>query len=151
MNKQIGCKKTYNHYYKKENYKIKYARGSEAKGTSVIHAVNQITIYQIVVASKNLDVFATSADATIDYLGKGTARAALEGLNVKKFSDAFTNNIKMASKYTFKEGITGIQKMTLLSQRLKFNMESVGTAMDKFSTLEGALDSGMEILNILEK
>ena len=99
----------------------------------------------ISVASKNLDVFATSADATIEYLTKGTARAAMEGLNVKKFSEAFANNIKMASKYTFKEGITGIQKMTLLSQRLKFNMESIGTAMDKFSTLEGALDAGAKL------
>lgn len=97
------------------------------------------------VASKNLDVFTTSADATIDYLGKGTARAALEGLNVKKFSDAFANNIKMASKYTFKEGITSIQKMTLLSQRLKFNMESIGSAMDKFSTIEGAIEASAKI------
>ena len=99
----------------------------------------------ISVASKNLDVFATSADATIEYLAKGTARASLEGLNVKKFSEAFANNIKMASKYTFKEGITGIQKMTLLSQKLKFNMESIGAAMDKFSTLEGALDAGAKL------
>lgn len=99
----------------------------------------------ISVAGKNLDVFATSADATIDYLAKGSARAALEGLNVKKYSDAFANNIKMASKYTFKEGITGIQKMTLLSQRLKFNMESIGTAMDKFSTIEGAIEASAKI------
>ena len=99
----------------------------------------------ISVASKNLDVFATSADATIEYLAKGTARASLEGLNVKKFSEAFANNIKMASKYTFKEGITGIQKMTLLSQRLKFNMESIGAAMDKFSTIEGAIDAGAKL------
>lgn len=97
------------------------------------------------VASKNLDVFATSADATIEYLAKGTARASLEGLNVKKYSEAFANNIKMASKYTFKEGITGIQKMTLLSQRLKFNMESIGSAMDKFSTLEGAIEASAKI------
>jgi hypothetical protein len=40
----------------------------------------------ISVASKNLDVFATSADATVEYLAKGSARAALEGLNVKKYS-----------------------------------------------------------------
>ena len=97
------------------------------------------------VASKNLDVFASSADATIEYLAKGTARASLEGLNVKQYSEAFANNIKMASKYTFKEGITGIQKMTLLSQRLKFNMESIGSAMDKFSTIEGAIEASSKI------
>lgn len=97
------------------------------------------------VASKNLDVFASSADATIEYLAKGTARASLEGLNIKQYSEAFANNIKMASKYTFKEGITGIQKMTLLSQRLKFNMESIGSAMDKFSTIEGAIEASSKI------
>jgi hypothetical protein len=97
------------------------------------------------VASKNLDIFATSADATIEYLAKGTARASLEGLNVKKYSEAFANNIKMASKYTFKEGITGVQKMTLLSQRLKFNMESIGAVMDKFSTIEGAIEASSKI------
>ena len=97
------------------------------------------------VATKNLDIFASSADATIEYLAKGTSRASLEGLNVKKYSEAFANNIKMASKYTFKEGITGIQKMTLLSQRLKFNMESIGAAMDKFSTLEGAIEASAKI------
>ena len=97
------------------------------------------------VASKNLDIFATSADATIEYLAKGTARASMEGLNVKKYSEAFANNIKMASKYTFKEGINGIQKMTLMSQRLKFNMESIGSAMDKFSTLQGAIEASAKI------
>ena len=97
------------------------------------------------VASKNLDTFATSADATIEYLAKGSARAALEGLNVKKYSEAFAKNIKMASKYTFKEGINGIQKMTLLSQRLKFDMESIGAAMEKFSTLEGAIEASAQL------
>ena len=35
--------------------------------------------------------------------------------------------------------------MTLLSQRLKFNMESIGTAMDKFSSLEGAIEASAKI------
>lgn len=96
-------------------------------------------------ASKNLDVFSSSADATIDYLARGVHRAAIEGLNVKKFSEAFANNIKLASRYTFKNGINGIQTMTLLSQRLKFNMESIGAAMDKFSTLEGAIEASAKL------
>ncbi len=96
-------------------------------------------------ASRNLDIFATSADSTIEYMAKGSARAALEGLNVKKYSDAFANNIKLASRFTFREGINGIQKMTLLSQRLKFNMESIGSVMEKFSTLEGALEVGAKL------
>ena len=138
----------------KDMYKFQVGY-AEATQKAVIMTTNQVgTIAAlsrntgeeaINVASANLDIFASSADATIEYLAKGTSRASLEGLNVKKYSEAFAKNIKMASKYTFKEGITGIQKMTLLSQRLKFNMESIGTAMDKFSSLESAIETSAKI------
>lgn len=138
----------------KEIYKFQTGY-SEATEKAVILTNEQVTTMAsmsrnvgeqaISTASKNLDVFATSADATIEYLGKGSARAAMEGLHVKKYSEAFANNIKMASKYTFKNGISGIEKMTLLSQKLKFNMESIGVAMDKFSTLEGAIEAGAKL------
>jgi len=94
---------------------------------------------------RNLDTLATSADASISYLGKGQARAALEGLHLKKYSEAFAKNIRMAAKYTFKEGITGVQKMTALAQRLKFDMQSIGNAMEKFSSIESAIETSAKI------
>lgn len=145
--KQLGME--FKDMYK---FQVGYAEATEK---SVLLSQNQIGALAglsrntgeqaINTASKNLDVFASSADATIDYLARGVHRAAIEGLNVQKFSEAFANNIKLASRYTFKNGINGIQTMTLLSQRLKFNMESIGAAMDKFSTLEGAIEASAKL------
>lgn len=95
--------------------------------------------------AKNMDDFGASSQTAIDYLTLGMARAANQGLNIKTTSENFAKNIKMASRFTFSKGVDGISKMTLLSQRLKFNMESIGGAIDKFSTIEGAITSSANL------
>ena len=93
----------------------------------------------------NMDDFGASVDTASGYLTQAYARASQVGLNASKTSEVFANNIKMASKYSFKDGLNSISKMTLLSQRLKFNMESVSGALDKFSTIEGAISTSANI------
>lgn len=95
--------------------------------------------------AKNMDDFGASSQTAIDYLTLGMARAANQGLNIKSTSESFAKNMKMASRFTFSKGVDGISKMTLLSQRLKFNMESIGVAIDKFSTIEGAITSSANL------
>lgn len=94
---------------------------------------------------KSLDEMGGSASNAIDYLALSMAKAANQGLNIEQTSKNFAKNIKMASKYTFSKGVDGISKMTLLSQRLKFNMESIGNAIDKFSTIEGAISTSANL------
>lgn len=94
---------------------------------------------------KSLDEMGGSASSAIDYLALSMAKAANQGLNIEQTSKNFAKNIKMASKYTFSKGVDGISKMTLLSQRLKFNMESIGNAIDKFSTIEGAISTSANL------
>lgn len=94
---------------------------------------------------KSLDEMGGSASSAIDYLTLSMAKAANQGLNIEQTSKNFAKNIKMASKYTFSKGVDGISKMTLLSQRLKFNMESIGNAIDKFSTIEGAISTSANL------
>lgn len=96
-------------------------------------------------AETNFDILGASSSTALDHLTLTLARAASQGLNVQQASEKFSQNIKMASKYTFREGVNGISKMTLLSQRLKFNMESVGAAMDKFNNIEGAISASANI------
>lgn len=95
--------------------------------------------------AKNMDDFGMSSSSAVDYLTLNMARAANQGLSIKDTSEKFAKNIKMASQYTFKKGVDGINKMTLLSQRLKFNMESIGSAIDKFSTIEGAISTSANL------
>lgn len=94
---------------------------------------------------KSLDEMGGSASNAIDYLTLSMAKAANQGLNIEQTSKNFAKNIKMASKYTFSKGVDGISKMTLLSQRLKFNMESIGNAIDKFSNIEGAISTSANL------
>lgn len=94
---------------------------------------------------KNMDDFGASVDTSSDYLIQNYARAAQAGLNASKTSEAFANNIKMASRYTFREGVNGVSRMTMLSERLKFNMQSISSAMDKFSSIEGSIEGAANL------
>lgn len=75
-------------------------------------------------------------------------RAKAMGLNAAESTGLLAKNMKMASRYAFKEGVDGLSKMTLLSQRLKFNLESAGGALEKGSSFEGAIEmaSKMQML-----
>ena len=94
---------------------------------------------------KNMDDLGASTDTATLYLTQNMARARAHGLDAKKTSEAFANNIKLASKYNFREGVNGISKMTLLSQKLKFNMDSIANAAEKFETVEGAIGTAANL------
>lgn len=94
---------------------------------------------------ENMDDFGASTKTATSYLAINMARAKASGLDAQKASEAFANNVKMASKFNFSEGINGISKMTLLSQQLKFNMESIGNAAEKFQSIEGAISTSANL------
>lgn len=101
------------------------------------HAVSEV--------AKNMDMFGASTETASEYVTLNMARAKAQGLDLKKSGEAFANNIKMASRYNFREGINGVSKMTLLSQKLRFNMESIGNAAEKFETIEGAINTAANL------
>ena len=94
---------------------------------------------------KNMDDFGASTQTATSYLAINHARARTMGLDAQKASEAFASNVKLASKYTFREGVNGISKMTLLSQKLKFNMDSIANAAEKFETVEGAIGTAANL------
>ena len=94
---------------------------------------------------KNMDDFGASTQTATSYLALNMARAKSQGLDAQKASETFAKNVKLASKYTFSEGVNGISKMTLLSQKLKFNMDSIANAAEKFETVEGAIGTAANI------
>lgn len=94
---------------------------------------------------KNMDDFGASTQTATSYLAVNMARARSQGLDAQKASEAFANNVKLASKYTFREGINGISKMTLLSQKLKFNMDSIANAAGRFETVQEAIGTAANL------
>ena len=51
----------------------------------------------------------------------------------------------MANQYKFADGVNGIMKMTALSEKLGFNLQSMGSVIDKFNTIQGSIESSANL------
>ena len=91
------------------------------------------------------DSLGTGVEDALAYTGQLQERAKYLGLNAIKASKTFADNIELASSYSFKNGIDDIEKMVLKSQSLKMNMQAVMTASDKFSSIQGAIETSANI------
>ena len=94
---------------------------------------------------EEMDAFGTSLETSMAYLSLTRAQAQKLGLNTNKATDALSKNVKALSKYGFKQGITDIQTMTLWSQRLKANFDSIASATKNFNTIQGSIENSAKI------
>ena len=69
------------------------------------------------------------------------ATAAKQGLVAKKLSDKVAQNLSMANRLSFRNGIDGITRMAALSEKLGFKMQSVESAASKFLDLDKAIEN----------
>lgn len=74
-------------------------------------------------------------------MAKVYATAAKQGLNAKKLTDKVAQNLSMANRLSFKNGIDGITRMAALSEKLGINMQSVETAAGQFMELDQAIEN----------
>lgn len=95
---------------------------------------------------RNFDRLGGSLDTATAHMAKAWGMARRYGLNAQQASETFAKNIKLAESYTFANGIQGIAKMTLLSQKLKFDMEGVAKAAESnFGSVESAIESSAKL------
>ncbi len=78
-------------------------------------------------------------------VSKAYATAAKSGLNAAQFSEKVAKNLSMANKLSFRNGVNGIIKMTALSEKLGFNLQSVEAAANKFMDLDSAIESSAQL------
>lgn len=78
-------------------------------------------------------------------VSKAYATAAKRGLNAQKFSEKVAQNLSMANKLSFKNGVDGITKMTALSEKLGFNLQSVENAANKFMNLQDSIENAAKL------
>ena len=76
-----------------------------------------------------------------DAIAKSYSTAAKSGLNAAKFSEKVAQNLSMANRLSFKNGVDGIIKMTALSEKLGINMQSVESAAGQFLELDKAIEN----------
>lgn len=78
-------------------------------------------------------------------ISKAYATAAKSGLDASRFSEKVAQNLQLANKLSFKNGIEGITRMTVLSERLGFNLQSVEAAANNFMELDKAIENAAHL------
>lgn len=72
------------------------------------------------------------------------------GLNAKKYGKDLVNNLKLAEKYNFKNGVKGLMDMAKWAQNMRFNTASLDGMLDKVQEggLEGIIQqaAGLQVL-----
>ena len=96
-------------------------------------------------AIEMMDNMGSTSQQATELLDKNYARAVNSGLDTVKASEAFVKNMSLANKLTFKSGVDGISKMTILSQRIKLNLQEVANVAEKFSSIEGAIEGSAQL------
>ena len=96
-------------------------------------------------AIKVMDSMGATSQQAVEVLDKTYARAKNTGLDTEKASKALVENLSLANKLNFRNGVDGISKMTVYSQRIKMNLQEVANVADKFSTIEGAIEGSARL------
>lgn len=93
----------------------------------------------------DFDTLGVNAEAMSKRMAGVYSTASKHGVNAKKAIDAVVNNLKMAQRYNFREGLDALTRMAERSVELKINMQEFGRFADKVSTVEGAVRAGAEL------
>ena len=78
-------------------------------------------------------------------ISKAYATAMKQGLNAQKFSKKVAENLSMANRLNFKNGIDGITRMTAMAEKLGLNLKSVETAAGQFMELDSAIEHSAQL------
>lgn len=89
--------------------------------------------------------FGGSVQGAMDLAVDSYTQATRMGLSAQEYSAKVAQNIKMANQYKFADGVNGIMNMTALSEKLGFNLQSMGSVIDKFNTIQGSIESSANL------
>ena len=87
-----------------------------------------------------------SVDAAQKYAIGAYAKATRVGLSAAEFSNKVAQNLSMANRVSFRGGIDGITKMTALSEKLNFNLQSMEASANVFrDDIQTAIESSAKL------
>lgn len=73
-------------------------------------------------------------------ISKAYATAAKQGLNAQKFSKKVAENLSMANRLNFRNGIDGITRMAAMAEKFGLSMKSVETTAGQFMEFDSAIE-----------
>ena len=84
-------------------------------------------------------------DAAQGAVSKAYATGAKQGLIASKFAEKVAQNLSMANRLSFRNGIDGVTKMVALSEKLGVNMQSVESAANNFMEIDKAIENSARL------
>lgn len=95
--------------------------------------------------ASEMDNFGLSVMATRDLVEKTVDSAHKMGVNSASVTKTMMNNMRIAQKYNFKEGLAGLGKMSIQAEKFKTTIEGVAGFAEKLFTPEGAIDAAAQL------
>jgi hypothetical protein len=94
-----------------------------------------------------LDYFNMSIENGTDLIFSMYQEANRAGVSNRKFAKDLQQNLKLAQKYTFKDGVKGMMKMAIWAQKTRFNMNALDGMLSKISEggLEGVITQAAQL------
>ena len=86
-----------------------------------------------------------SIAASMNVAQDAYTRASRMGLSAVEYSTKIAQNLNLVNSLHFRSGVDGLARMTALSERLGFNMQSLSNVAEKFSNLETAFPSAASL------
>ena len=90
----------------------------------------------------NMMLFGSSIGDAKSLVEKTVNETSKMGLNSSKVMKSLSANIDKMDSYRFQNGVDGLKKMVMASEKFRFSIEGALAAADKFRTLEGLLEAG---------
>ena len=78
-------------------------------------------------------------------VSKAYATAAKKGLDAAGMAAKIGQNLTMANRLTFKNGVDGLTKMVALSEKMGFNIQSLESAANKFMDIQDAIENSAKL------
>lgn len=76
---------------------------------------------------------------------KAYATAAKRGLDAAGMAAKVGQNLAMANRLTFRNGVDGLTRMVALSEKLGFNVQSIEAAANKFMDLQDSIENSAKL------
>lgn len=100
--------------------------------------------------ASQMEIFNVGASESVNLLDETLQSVNRIGLNGRKYVKDIVNNLKLAQKYSFKNGTKGMMEMAKWAQKTRFNMQSLSGMIDKIQEggLEGVIQqsAGFQVL-----
>ena len=99
----------------------------------------------ITAAISGIDQLGGTTEQAMELMDKNYAKAVNTGLNAVKASETLVKNLALANQFAFRDGVDGLMRMSIESQRIKLNVAEMGKVANTFSTIEGAIQGSAKL------